>query len=128
MDIVWPEILGILSIPAQKERLLEGVLGEGFRYRNPESTGRIDEAFRRYTPDTVHKYRATTDCILAAMTYFYAPLCKVAKSGEAPRKLLSRTKQGQSNNLADERYVQTAFVGCRIAHKRRRNELGDERL
>jgi len=109
-EIVWPEFLGILSNPTEKTKLLEGVLGEGFRYRNRDSGFRIDAAFARYTSETIHHYEVSTQCILTALVYFSAPLFKIATPAGAPRKLLSRTKQGQQNNLADEKYVQSALL------------------
>jgi hypothetical protein len=109
-DIVWPEILRILSIPSEKKRLLEGILGEGFRYRNPHAGPQIDAALGRYTVDTVQHYPVATDCIVTAMVYFYAPLCSVANSGGMPHKLISRSKKGQYNNLGDEKYVQSALL------------------
>lgn len=109
-DVVWPTLVGILSEPAEKAALLDGVLGQGFRYRNPEAGPQIDAAFARYTAKTFDHYPISTKCVLTALVYFYAPMSKIATSGGEPRKLLSRTKQGQQNNLADEKYIQSALL------------------
>jgi hypothetical protein len=54
-------------------------------------------------------------CIIAAMFYFYAPLCKIVPAaGNGPIKILGRGFQAQSNNLAGERYVQSALLCERL--------------
>jgi hypothetical protein len=108
--IVWPQIIGILSFPEQKKKLLEGVLGEAFRFRHPEAQSRIDAAFAKYTSDSLNQYPITTDCIVAAMTYFYAPFFKLRSAEGQPQKILDRSKQGQRNNITDEKYVQSALL------------------
>ncbi|HEX3719665.1 MAG TPA: hypothetical protein VH595_17070 [Verrucomicrobiae bacterium] len=112
---IRPKFAQMLSDPDRKRKLLEGVLGFTFRARHPDCSQEIDAAFEAYSPDTFDRYSATLNCIMGAMFYFYAPLCKmVGPSGET-RKLLGRSFDAQRSNLNDEKYVQSALLCSRLA-------------
>lgn len=108
-DIVWPAMPRILSSPIEKMNVVEGILGEGFRYRHPGMGAEIDAAIARYTINTVHQYPVATACILTELVYFYAPLCKI-RTPSGTQKILSRSKRGQYNNRSDAKYVQSALL------------------
>jgi len=106
----------MLSDPTRKRKLLENELGLTFRKNHPEWSNEIDKAFDGYSSDTFEKYQAALMCIIAAMFYFYAPLCKIVspEDGNQPIKILGRGIGAQSNNLADMRYVQSALLCDRL--------------
>ncbi len=99
---IRPKFLEMLSDPARKRKLLEGLFGLPFR---------IDEAFESYSLETFDKYHATFNCIVSAMFYFYAPLCKIGGT----RKIVGRGFKDQKSNLNDEKYVQSALLCARLA-------------
>ena len=55
-------------------------------------------------------------CIIGGMFYRYAPLFKIVPSGGGNKaiKILGRGFRDQFNNLADERYVQSALMCDRL--------------
>ena len=96
--------------------MLEGVLGLTFRANHHGFSKKIDEAFDSYSSETFENYQATLNCIIGAMFYRYAPLCKIVPSGGRNEaiKILGRGFRDQFNNLADERYVQSALLCDRL--------------
>ena len=112
---IRPKFTEALSDPPRKRRLLEGVLGLTFRARHPECAIEIDAAFEEYSPETFDKYSATLNCIMGAMFYFYAPLCKIVLPDGKVRKILGRSFDAQKSNLNDEKYVQSALLCSRLA-------------
>jgi hypothetical protein len=113
---IRPKFVDLLADPIRKRKMLEGELGLSFRANHPECSNEIDKAFEAYSSDTFVKYQKTLNCIIGAMFYFYAPLCKIVSpnDGNQPIKILGRGKGDQSNNLADLRYVQTALMCDRL--------------
>ena len=101
----------MLSDPSRKRKLLEGVLGLTFRTRHPECSGKIDAAFDNYSLENSDRYHATFNCIMSAMFYYYAPLCKIAGTD----KIIGRGFKHQKSNLNDEKYVQSALLCARLA-------------
>jgi hypothetical protein len=110
-----PKFEEMVSDPTRRRRLLEGVLGLAFRARHPESSKEIDTAFDEYSPASYDRYPVTLNCIMAAMFYWYAPLCKVALPNGSARKITGRAFGDQRNNLYDEMYVQSALLCARLA-------------
>jgi hypothetical protein len=108
---IRPKFLEMLSDPTRKRKLLEGVLGLTFRIRHPDCSGKIDAAFDNYSLANFDKYHATLNCIMSAMFYFYAPLCKIGGTD----KIIGRGFKHQKSNLNDERYVQSALLCARLA-------------
>ena len=106
----------MLSDPIRKRKLLERELGLAFRATHPEWSKEIDKAFDSYSPETFEKYQAPLMCIIAGMFYFYAPLCKIVPpdGGDQAVKILGRGFRDQSNNLADQQYVQSALLCDRL--------------
>jgi hypothetical protein len=111
---IRPKFAGALSDSIRKRLLLEGVLGLTFRARHPDCSKEIDAAFDGYSPDTFDRYEATRHCIMGAMFYFYAPLCKIVFSDGKDRKILGRSFAAQKSNLNDEKYVQSALLCSRL--------------
>lgn len=112
---IRPKFLDMLADSDRKRRLLEGVLGLTFRTRHPHRSKDIDAAFADYSLDSFDRYHATLNCIMSAMFYFYAPLCKIALPNEETRKTLGRGSSDQRSNLNDEKYVQSALLCSRLA-------------
>ncbi len=112
---IRPKFAGALSDSIRKRLLLEGVLGLTFRARHPACANEIDAAFEGYSPETFDKYSATLNCIMGAMFYFYAPLCKLVLPNGEVRKILGRKFGAQKSNLNDEKYVQSALLCSRLA-------------
>jgi len=106
----------MLSDPVRKRDLLERELGLAFRGTHPEWSKEIDEAFSSYSKETFADFQATLMCLIAGMFYFYAPLCKLVSrdNGNRPLKILGRGFRDQFNNLADQRYVQSALLCDRL--------------
>ena len=106
----------MLDNSSRKRKMLEGVLGLTFRANHPELSKEIDKAFDSYSSETFEKYQATLNCIIGAMFYRYAPLCKIAPTGDRNEvaKILGRGFCAQFNNLADERYVQSSLLCDRL--------------
>jgi hypothetical protein len=115
-EFIRVKFVEMLGNPSQKQKVLEGVLGLTFRANHPELSKKIDKAFDAYSSDTFEQYQAALNCIIAAMFYRYAPLCKIAPTGDRNQaiKILGRGFQAQFNNLADERYVQSALLCDRL--------------
>jgi hypothetical protein len=133
-SLILPKFMEMLAVPDRKRRLLEGVFGLAFRRRHPDWAADIDRAFECYSLDTYDKFHVTYICIMTAMFYYYAPLCKiVAAEGEEPKKILGRSYKDQRSNLYDEKYVQSALLCERLLtrDKGMRNIMSlftDERL
>jgi hypothetical protein len=108
---IRPKFVEMLSDPARKHKLLEGVFGLAFRARYPDCSKQIDAAFESYSLETFDKYHATFNCIMSAMFYFYAPLCKIRGTD----KIVGRGFKHQKSNLNDEKYVQSALLCARLA-------------
>jgi hypothetical protein len=113
-EFIRPKFAGALSDPVRKRRLLEGVLGLTFRTRHPDCSQEIDAAFYAYSPETFDSYEATRHCIMGAMFYFYAPLCKMILPDGKARKILGRGFGDQRSNLNDEKYVESALLCSRL--------------
>ena len=115
-ELIRVKFVEMLGNSSRKRKMLEGVLGLTFRANHPGLSKEIDKAFESYSLETFEKYQATLNCIIGAMFYRYAPLCKIAPIGDSNEaiKILSRRFRGQFNNLADERYVQSALLCDRL--------------
>lgn len=111
---IRPKFLDILADSGRKRKLLEGVMGMTFRRRYPHRSKDIDAAFEDYSLDSFDRYHATLNCIMTAMFYFYAPLCKIDLRNGETRKILGRGSGDQRSNLNDERYVQSALLCARL--------------
>lgn len=112
---IRPKFLDMLADSERKRRLLEGVLGMTFRTRHPHRSKEIDAAFEDYSLNSFDRYHATFNCIMSAMFYFYAPLCKIRLPNGEIRKILGRGSGDQRSNLNDEKYVQSALLCARLA-------------
>lgn len=112
---IRPNFLEMLTDSGRKRKLLEGVLGLAFRARHPDCSKEIDAAFEDYSLDTFDRYHATFNCIMSAMFYFYAPLCKITLPNGETRKIIGRGSSDQRSNLNDEKYVQSALLCARLA-------------
>jgi hypothetical protein len=108
---IRPKFVEMLSDSVRKRNLLEKVLGVSFRERHPECEAEIDAAFERFSLETFDKYPATLNCIMSAMFYFYAPLCKIRGTD----RIIGRGFKHQKSNLNDEKYVQSAMLCKRLA-------------
>jgi len=108
---IRPKFEEMLSDPTRKHELLEGVLGLAFRARYPDCSNEIDAAFESYSLETFDRYHATFNCIMSALFYFYAPLCKIGGTN----KIIGRGFKHQKGNLNDEKYVQSALLCARLA-------------
>jgi len=105
----------MLASNERKRNLLEGVLGPTFRTRHPDCSIEIDAAFDAYSLATCNSFPVTLNCIMTAMFYFYAPLCKIrSPNGKQERKILGRGFSDQRSNLDDEKYVQSALMCARL--------------
>ncbi len=113
--LIRPKFLDMLADSGRKRNLLELVLGVTFRARYPRRSRDIDAAFEDYSVESFEKYQATFYCIMSAMFYFYAPLCKIEPTNGGARKLLGRGRGAQRSNLNDEKYVQSALLCARLA-------------
>jgi len=114
-QLIRPKFVEMISDPERKRLLLERELGLSFRANHPEKAAEIDKAFDAYSPETFEKYQATLVCIIAAMVYFYAPLCKFGRRGDNNAiKIIGRGNRDQSNNISDEKYVQSALLCERL--------------
>lgn len=112
--LIRPKFVEILSEPARKRKLLDGIFGLAFRTRHPKCSKEIDAAFESYSLESIDQYHATFNCIMSAMFYFYAPLCAIPLPDGGPRKLLKGGKR-QKSNFSDEKYVQSALLCARLA-------------
>jgi len=115
-ELIRVKFVEMLDDPDRKQKMLEGVLGLTFRTNHPGLSKAIDKAFDSYSSATFEKYQATLNCIIGAMFYRYAPLCKIAPASDKNEatKILGRGFRAQFNNLADERYVQSALLCDRL--------------
>lgn len=115
-ELIRVKFVEMLDNSSRKRKMLEGVLGLTFRANHPGSSKEIDKAFDSYSAATFEKYQATLNCIIGAMFYRYAPLCKIVPTGDRNEatKILGRGFRPQFNNLADERYVQSALLCDRL--------------
>jgi hypothetical protein len=111
---IRPQFLEIMSVRSRKLKLLEGILGLTFRFRNPSYAKTIDASFEDFSLENFDKYPATLNCIMSAMFYFYAPLCKLVLPGGEKRKFLGRGFGDQKSNLNDEKYVQSGLLCARL--------------
>jgi len=107
---IRPKFVEMVSDPARKRKLLEGILGLAFRARHPDCSEQIDAAFENYSMGSFDRYHATFNCIMSAMFYFYAPLCKIRGTA----KIIGRKFGHQRSNLNDEKYVQSALLCARL--------------
>jgi len=110
-QVVLPQIEGILRDREERAKLLDGLLGQGFRATHPEASSEIEVGLARFQAETMHQYRVTQDLIATAMAYFYSPLCQIRDPNTfQTRSLVKPSKKAQRNSLADERYVQSALL------------------
>lgn len=110
-QVVLPQIEGILRNREERAKLLDGLLGQGFRATHPEASSGIEVGLARFQAETMHQYRVTQDLIATAMAYFYAPLCQIRDPNTSQtRSLVKPSKRAQRNSLADEHYVQSALL------------------
>ena len=115
-ELIRVKFVEMLNHPSKKRKVLEGVLGLTFRANHVEWSKEIDKAFDSYSSETFEKYQATLNCVIGAMFYRYAPLCKIVPSSGSndATTILGRGFRAQFNNLADERYVQSALLCDRL--------------
>jgi hypothetical protein len=106
-NVVLANFLPRLKEPAQKNEMLETILGNPFRRRHKESANAIDDAFSRFTPETFTKYYVSLTCINCRLAFFFAPIYTLPGSSSKERLRFLRQDQ---NNFYDAEYVSSALI------------------